>query len=142
MVDEERLTAILARVTERLRTLDAYAARDVEELLANDEAMGNLKYTFQTAIEACTDAAHHVVASEGLGQPTSNGDAVQRLADAGHVTDELAATIASAVGFRNVLVHGYADVDDAQVVANLAHRADLRRYVRELAALLTGALDE
>jgi uncharacterized protein YutE (UPF0331/DUF86 family) len=41
----------------------------------------------------------------------------------------LADAVARAVGFRNVLVHGYADVDDDLVVAQLDRVADLDAFV-------------
>ncbi len=46
--------------------------------------------------------------------------------------------MAGSVGFRNVLVHGYADVDDRLVVDNLAHLPALRGDVRAMTALLDG----
>lgn len=137
MVDPERLLDLLGRVTSRLRILDDYAVQDSDELLADRVRMGDLKYTFQTAIEACIDAAHHVIADQGLGVPASNADAFRSLTAAGFLDDDLAKTMAGAVGFRNVLVHGYAEVDARKVVANLQRRDSLRAFV----AVMTGVLD-
>jgi uncharacterized protein YutE (UPF0331/DUF86 family) len=139
MVDAERLVAVLSRVTARLRILDEYAQQERDALLGDRVRLGDLKYTFQTAIEACIDAAHHVVADQGLGVPSSNADAFRLLGGAGIITAELAATMGASVGFRNVLVHGYAEVDDQKVVEHLQHREALRRYVAAMTALLDGA---
>jgi len=139
MVDTERLLALLGRVTSRLTVLDGYAGSargDVDGLLDDEVRLGHLKYTFQTAIEACIDAAHHVVAARGLGTPSSNADAFRLLERAGVLPAEVAVSLAGAVGFRNVLVHGYAEVDDRLVVDNLARVADLRRFVAAMTALL------
>jgi uncharacterized protein YutE (UPF0331/DUF86 family) len=136
MVDAERLLAMLARVTARLRVLEQYAAVDAEELLADRVRMGDLKYTYQTCIEACIDAAQHVVAAAGLGAPASNAEAFRLLGVAGMIDAELATTMAGAVGFRNILVHGYAEVDDHRVVEHLDQLPELRRFVRDLAHLL------
>lgn len=136
MVDAERLVALLARVTARLRILDGYAGQDAEALLADRVRLGDLKYTFQTAIEACIDAAHHVVADQGLDVPATNAAAFRLLADAGMLDADLATTLGGAVGFRNVLVHGYAEVDDHRVVAHLDDRSNLRRFVAAMTTLL------
>lgn len=136
MVDGDRLVAVLGRATARLRILDTYAAVNRNDFRGDRVRLSDLKYTFQTAIEACIDAAHHVVADEGLGTPSSNGDAFRLLAGASFITEELGVTMAGAVGFRNVLVHGYADVDDDKVVDHLVHVEDLRAFVAALAALL------
>lgn len=136
MVDADRLLAILGRVTARLRILRGYAETDREGLLADRVRMGDLKYTFQTAIEACVDAAHHVVADLGLGVPNSNGEAFRLLSGADLLATELATEMASAAGFRNVLVHDYAEVDDPQVVKNLQHLDALQAFVGAMSKLL------
>jgi uncharacterized protein YutE (UPF0331/DUF86 family) len=136
MVDAERLVTVLGRVTARMRILDHYADQERDDLLSDRVRLGDLKYTFQTTIEACIDAAQHVVADQGLGVPASNAGAFHSLAGAGVIDPPLAASMAGAVGFRNVLVHDYAEVDDAQVVANLDQRHELRRFVAAMAALL------
>lgn len=136
MVDAERLLSLLARVTSRLAILDDYAVAEREALLADRVRLGDLKYTFQTAIEATIDAAHHVVADRGLGVPATNAAAFGALAEAGQLDRELATVMAGAVGFRNILVHGYAEVDDSLVVDHLANLPALRRFVAAMTALL------
>lgn len=136
MVDPERLHRILRRVTDDLAVLEGYA-RDPGGTRSVPARLGHVKYLFVTAIEGCVDAAQHICASEGFGPPETNGDAVRLLARHGLTDDATARPVASAVGFRNVLVHGYAEVDDDIVIAALAQLGDLRAYVRALAALLT-----
>lgn len=136
MVDPERLLSILGRLTARLRILEGYAVQDHEELLGDRVRLGDLKYTFQTAIEACIDAAQHVVADQGLGVPASNADVFRRLAGAGMLDADLATSLAGAAGFRNVLVHDYVEVDDTLVVANLQRLEDLRAFVSAMSRLL------
>lgn len=136
MVDPERLLDVLARVTSRLGILDDYAEQDPGPLLGDRVRLGDLKYTFQTTIEACIDAAQHVVADRGLGVPASNAAAFRSLSQADLIDDDLAASMGGAVGFRNVLVHDYAEVDDELVIDNLARRDDLRRFVTSMANLL------
>lgn len=123
-------------MTARLSVLERYAADDPDRLLADEVRLGHLKYTYHTAIEACIDAAQHVVAAQGLGTPSSNAEAFRLLARAGVLPDDLAVSLAGSVGFRNVLVHGYADVDDRLVVDHLGHRHTLREFVTAMTALL------
>ena len=44
--------------------------------------------------------------------------------------------MAAAVGFRNVWVHGYVDVDDRRVIAFLERVADLTAFVSHVSAWL------
>ncbi|TCK24385.1 type VII toxin-antitoxin system HepT family RNase toxin [Pseudonocardia endophytica] len=136
MVDRERLLGLVARITARLAILDEYATQDREPLLGDRVRMGDLKYTFQTAIEAGIDAAQHVVADRGLGVPPTNAAAFRSLADAALLDGELAGRLSGAVGFRNVLVHGYAEVDDRMVIDHLDDLRDLREFVAAMTRLL------
>jgi uncharacterized protein YutE (UPF0331/DUF86 family) len=54
----------------------------------------------------------------------------------GVVDDEIAGRLSRAVGFRNVLVHQYATVDDERVVAALDRLDDLERFVQQVGAWL------
>ena len=141
MVDPERLHRVLRRVSGDLRTLRGYADGRPGEVLADPARLGHVKYVFITAIEGCIDAAQHVCASEGLGAPDTNGDAMRLLGEHGLVPRDLAQRLAAAVGFRNVLVHGYASVDDARVVAMLTQLGDLRALVQHLTTLIAAADD-
>jgi uncharacterized protein YutE (UPF0331/DUF86 family) len=101
-----------------------------------------VKYTFVTAIEACVDVAQHICATEGRGPPADNGDAVRLLGEHGVLAAELAVSIRKAVGFRNVLVHDYIEVDDSIVADRLKGLGDLEEFVRQVAAYVTGAQPE
>ena len=131
MVDAERLARILARVSADVATL---AATSPEGLASDDRGLRAVKYTFVTAIEGCVRAAQHVLSSEGLGVPESNAAAVRLLGEHGVVQRDVASLVSRAVGFRNVLVHEYTDVDDEAVVANLGLVGDLDVFVVQLAA--------
>lgn len=136
MVDTERLHRILRRISDDVTRLERYAQRDRAALLTDEAALGHVKYLFITAIEGCIDGAQHVCASEGIGPPDSNADAVRFLGRRGLLSPELADDLGRAVAFRNLLVHGYADIDDTRVVAMLDRLPDLRDYVAALAELL------
>src|ERR1700689_3616314 len=81
-------------------------------------------------------------ATEGWGPSADNGDAVRLLGAHGVLTAELAISIRRAVGFRNVLVHDYIEVDDSIVVDRLKRLDDLKEFIRQVAAYVTGAQPE
>lgn len=118
-----------------LSRLEPYVGLDPNDLTDDEIVMDRIKYRFVTAIEGCIDAAHHVCSSEGWGPPDNNADAMRVLARHQVLAPDLGATMADAVAFRSVLVHGYATVDDRRVVAHLTHVTDLRRYLAAMAAL-------
>jgi uncharacterized protein YutE (UPF0331/DUF86 family) len=136
MVDPERLHRILRRITDDVATLRGYTGRPADTVRSDAAALGHVKYLFVTALEGCVDAAQHVCASEGYGPPDTNADAMRVLGDHGVLSDALAQQMAKAVGFRNVLVRGYLDVDDERVVSYLKELDDLDAFVDAVAELL------
>lgn len=88
------------------------------------------------ACEAALDLANIVIRERGLGVPQSSRDSFRLLADARVVPPELSERLQRMVGFRNIAVHQYQNLDTAVVAAILRHDLDdLLRYNRMLAAL-------
>lgn len=73
------------------------------------------RWITETFIEGVVNAAQHLCASEGWGPPKDNGDAVRLVGTHGVVDEQLAHRLVGAVGFRNLLVHQYAEIDDRSV---------------------------
>ena len=92
-----------------------------------------VEHTLQIAIQAALDVASHIVASDRLGEPTTNQSLFQILERAGWVTPELASELRAMAGFRNVLVHGYVAVDPAIVRDVLERRVeDIEAFVQSI----------
>ena len=128
MTDAELVAKKLAQIetnVRELRTLSrpAEIARDVRE-----ERF--VEHTLQIAIQAALDVASHLVSDDRLGEPRSNRELFEILARHGWISEELLATLRGIVGFRNVLVHGYGDVD-LEIVRDVVENRldDLLRFV-------------
>lgn len=135
MVDLLRLRALLERLRDEVSDLRRLAQYDAETLLADRDKLKSVKYGFVVAIEACIDAGQHIIASEGYRAPANYGDVFAVLAEHQHLPAEDVPTFIAMAGFRNVLVHGYADVDDRRVVDTLhRHLDDFDRFRSTLAA--------
>ena len=124
MVDELRERQMLDRLGVEIDALRRLARLDAGELLRDDDLLAAVKYRFIVAIEVCIDVGRHVVASEGLRAPLDYADAFAVLADAGLLDPAIAAELRDTARFRNLLVHGYAKVDDTRVVEILRDRVD------------------
>jgi len=81
-------------------------------------------HTLQLATQAALDVASHIVSDEHLGEPGTNRDLFGLLARHSWIGADLAAKMEDMAGFRNVLVHGYADVDLGVVEDVVRHRLD------------------
>jgi uncharacterized protein YutE (UPF0331/DUF86 family) len=72
-------------------------------------------HTLQIAVQAALDVASHIVSDDRLGEPRSNRELFELLGHGGRLTPDLTRRLADMASFRNVLVHGYAEVDPAIV---------------------------
>jgi uncharacterized protein YutE (UPF0331/DUF86 family) len=137
MVDAPRVASLLQRIRDEAARLRGTAARDDTDLFEDPDLLPAAKYRLVVVIEAATDVADHIIASEGLRPSTSFADSFRSLREAGWLDPELADALADAARFRNVLVHQYADVDDHRVVEIMRTRVDdLDRFVDTIAQRL------
>ena len=115
---EKKLATIVSAVSDLRRLARVEALRhDVRE-----ERF--VEHTLQLAMQAALDVASHIVSDESLGEPQSNRHLFDLLARAGWLEATLAGHLSRMAGFRNVLVHGYDDVDLAVVEDIVRNRLD------------------
>lgn len=100
----------------RLARVDAIAS-DVRE-------QRFVEHTLQIAIQAALDVASHIVSDRRLGEPRANRELFGLLERDAWIMAPLATTLKNMAGFRNVLVHGYDDVDLAVLRDVLEHHLD------------------
>lgn len=124
---EKRLAWIEAGC-ERLRRLAK------PDRIADDEVQrAFVEHNLQTAIQAAIDIATLILGERKLGEPDSTRSMFRLLAHDGWVTNEQADVWRRIVGFRNIVVHRYLDVDPAIVRAVLVTNLDdFGRFVRSV----------
>ena len=87
------------------------------------------------AVQSAIDIATHIIASEGLGVPSSHREAFESLAATGMIDHDLASHVADAVALRNRLAHAYGSVDWRKVHAEAPMHLDvLEEYAARMAA--------
>lgn len=125
--------AIIERCLRRLHT--EYQGHEAE-LTTNYTRQDAILLNLQRACEAAIDAAMHLVRIHRLGLPTDSRQAFQMIAQAGLIDAELARHLQAMVGFRNIAVHAYQELDMDIVRGILEHRlTDLETLARRLVAL-------
>ena len=115
---EKKLAQIVTYVSELRRLARPEAIRhDVRE-----ERF--VEHTLQLAAQAALDVASHIVSDESLGEPQANRELFDLLARGGWLDPALTQRLSRMAGFRNILVHGYGDVDLAVVEDVVRNRLD------------------
>ena len=136
MTDVELIAKKLALIETYVHELRTMADASRIEVDVREERF--VEHTLQMAVQAALDVASHVASDERWGEPRTNQELFDFFALHGWIDERLARALRSAVGFRNVLVHGYARVDKAIVRDILEHHlTDLIDFVVAVRSRLT-----
>jgi uncharacterized protein YutE (UPF0331/DUF86 family) len=127
--------AIVERCVARVR--EVHAGSDAN-LLEDQTRQDSILLNLQRACEASIDLAMYVVRKRRLGLPQESREAFDLLEQAGLLAPDLARAMRAMVGFRNVAVHSYRELDLAIVRSIVRERlADFENFtshvVRQLA---------
>ena len=135
MTDADLVAKKLALIETYVRELTTLA--DPSRIEGDIREERFVEHTVQIAVQAALDVASHVVSDERWGEPRTNQELFELFARHGWIDPELAQSLRAAVGFRNILVHGYASVDKAVVRDVLEnHLGDLLGFVSAVRARL------
>jgi len=119
-----------------LATLDRHRGLSAMALAAEREKLWIVERGLQLCAQNALDAATHLAASAGR-DVSDYATAIDRLAELGILPAAFAARFRGIAGFRNVLVHGYLDVDLGIVAEMLTTRLDdFREFARHVDAFL------
>lgn len=100
--------AIIERCIKRIR--EEYAG-DPENLCENITKQDSIILNLQRACEAAIDLAMHEVRKHNLGVPQETREAFSMLCKAGLLEKKIAEQMVAMVGFRNVAVHDYQELN-------------------------------
>jgi uncharacterized protein YutE (UPF0331/DUF86 family) len=137
VVDADVLRRRLEALLSSLDRLERFRALPRDAFVEDPDVHHLAERHLHLAVEAALDIAHHLIAARRLETPESYRDAFAILARHGVLGADLAARLQAWAGFRNILVHGYLDVDHG--LAWDAIRDDLHD-LRALAAIAAALL--
>lgn len=128
MTDRGLVAKKLARIVTCLHELRTMASLD--RLRDDVREKRFVEHTLQIAIQSALDVASHIASDQRLGEPETNRALFQLLARTDVISTDLSHRLAEMAGFRNVLVHGYDDVQ-VQIVEDVVrnHLGDLDEFV-------------
>jgi len=131
VVRQEVIRKRLDKLDEYLKILENIQRYSKKEFVDEPERYGSAERFLQLAIETINDMASHIVAEEKLGVVDASRD-LPRLFRENNVIDEnLGNRWIRIIGFRNILVHDYLDVDRNTVYSVLQNEiSDLKELMR------------
>ncbi|MCU0520770.1 MAG: DUF86 domain-containing protein [Anaerolineae bacterium] len=137
MVRAEVIRKRLNKLDEYLQVLRVQQRYTYDELASDPERYGSVERFLQLAVEVLSDLGSHVVADEGLGVVDWHSDIASVMCDHGYIDADLRDRWVRMIGFRNVLVHVYMDIDLRIVYDVLQHGlADIEALRQVFAEML------
>ena len=139
MLDTSRIAERLSLIRENSRILEKdYKGKPLEKYLEDENFNASAERFLQTAIQACIDISNHIVASLGLQKPKEdNAETFRILSKEGILPEKFSKVMISVTGYRNVLVHGYLEVERKETYKNIYyHLDDLAKFAKYIEEFL------
>ena len=113
------------RIDECVRRIRTYMADSSDRDFFDDSLrLDAVEFNILRIIELCIDLANHVVRVRKLGIPKESRASFSMLAREGLMPKELSKLLEGMVGFRNVLIHDYRELDIEVMKDVIEHRLD------------------
>ena len=139
MTDAPLILRKVALMREHLARARRRRPAAVEDFRADVDLQDGVAFGLFVAIQEAVDTALHIVADEQWGTAGSYAEAFEILAQHGVITPAHAAELASTVGLRNRIAHGYASVDVERLFTETPAGLDaLERYAVALGTMVAG----
>ncbi|XGA79446.1 DUF86 domain-containing protein [Halomonas sp. CH40] len=134
-MDEGLVAQKLESLRRCIQRVEAKLPADLVSLQQDLDAQDIVSLNLTRAVQMCVDIAAHWLAEHGdSSAPKNMGQSFQALADTGVIDQALAERMIKSVGFRNVMVHQYDDVN-WEIVFSICHHhlGDFRAFVQVFA---------
>jgi uncharacterized protein YutE (UPF0331/DUF86 family) len=136
MLDKNRILAKLDELDTYLSELESVMPKSYEEYTSSIEKKRSSERLLHVLIECVIDVAALIVKGLRLGLPAEEEDLFEKLEKEKIIPKEMKEKLKIMRGFRNILVHRYAEVDDKFVFDNLRNINDFKEFRKEIAAFL------
>jgi len=127
-------------VLNKIQTIERCLKRIKEEYIGYEDSFEE-NYTKQDSVilnlerasQATIDVATHIIKVRNLGLPNSSRELFSLLSDAGIISSNISKQMQGMVGFRNIAVHDYQNLNIEIVVAIIErHLGDFEEFIEEI----------
>lgn len=127
----------LEQLGEYVSILREYQQYDIEEVMNSHTLRGAIERYMEVSLACMIDICEIVISIEKLRRPDTYREVILVLGQHGILPEEFSRKLAPAAGFRNVLVHMYADIDIGKLYSHLQNDiVDLELFAGYIAKYL------
>ncbi len=126
-----------------MKILKELAKESKDDFLSNYKIFGLAERYLQLSIECVLDIGNHIISSLELKKPEKLQDIFLILGENSILPLQFAKKIAKMAGFRNILVHGYSDIDENLVYDSLTQDfTDFEDFIKYISKFLENSCPE
>ena len=134
---DEVIIRKLDTVSRCLSRVIEHTPASLEILLEDYTRQDVIVLNLERAVQACVDIGLHFFSKRSEPVPDSMGEVFVQLGRIGIIDETTAVALKGAVGFRNVAVHAYTDIDYAVLFSICTrHLDDFRSFTRQILAAI------
>lgn len=127
----------LEKLRSCLSDLEALKEKTQKELVEDSNLRAIVERNLELACQCCIDIANRIISVEDIEKPTDYYSAIIKLGESGIIPLDFARGFVSVAGLRNILVHGYLEIDWGEIYQWLQRLSDFHKFVNSIRKYLT-----
>ena len=136
-MDRSIVQAKLEVLRHCLHRIEIHTPASSAELQDDEDRQDIISVNLERAVQSCVDIAAHVISDSDIQPPSTMGGVFVCMGQLQILPESLVERLRKAVGFRNIAVHSYQDVDWAIVYAIITTRLeDFRGFAKYVSVAL------
>jgi len=121
---KNEISSKLERLREYLKILRSYQSHSLKDLKNDITLRGAVERYLEISLESCLDIGEMIISKEKARKPETYREVIEILGEIGVLPEDFVDKFAPAAGFRNILVHMYAEIDIEKVYKYLQNNLD------------------
>lgn len=118
-----------------IKRIEDKCPANASELKTNIDLQDVIVLNLSRAVQLCVDIAAHSLTNSSQPVPNTMSETFQRLAEQNLISDHLADRLKKSVGFRNLAVHNYHDLNwDIVFAVASKHLEDFKEFAKNISA--------
>lgn len=136
-MDKEVLQMKLEALIHCVQRIKSQEITSVDELESNIDKQEIIILNLQRAVQICVDIGNHILLDYETPTPSTMSETFKYLADNKLISSKNAEELSHAVGFRNIAVHQYENLDCKIIYAIItSHLDDFKNFAGAISKLI------
>ena len=136
-MEREIILAKFESLEKCVRRIEAQNVSDALELEENLDKQEVIILNLQRAVQICVDIGNHVLLDFPSATPSTMSETFRKMRENNLIADKTCENLSKAVGFRNIAIHQYEDVD-CKIIFSIVkkHLCDFREFAKDVQKIL------